>query len=122
MQAVGMSITNAVSDETSILNHDVNPFHQEMYIRDLNFEFEILVSTEDVDSVQAATATLHKVWLDIKSVDIRGQKSLSNLFFRKGKFENEKILKAQEAFENYCKQGEPRKSDHQTLLIQIYKI
>ncbi len=95
-----------------------------MYIRDLNLEVEKLVSTEDVDSAQAATATLHKDWLDIKSVDISAQKGLSNLFSSKEKLENEKSLKAREACERYGKQGEPRrrKSDHQTDLIQICQI
>ena len=92
-----------------------------MYIRDLNVEFEKVGSTEDVDSAQAATATLHRDWLDIKSVDVSAQKGLSNLFASKDKLVNEKKLKAREAFEKYGKQGEPRKRkiDHQTDLMQI---
>ena len=84
-------------------------FHQETYIRDLDFEVEKLGSTGDVASAQAATATLHKDWLDIKSVDVSAQKGLSNLFSSKGKIETEKRLKAREAFEKYGKQGEPTK-------------
>ena len=95
-------------------------FHQETYIRNLNFKFENLRSTEDVASAQAATATLHKDWLDIKSVDVSAQKGLSNLFSSKERLETVKGLKAREAFEKYGKQGEPtkRKIDHQTDLIQ----
>ena len=84
-------------------------FPQEMYIHDLNFEFGKLGSTEDVDSAQAATAPLHKDWLDIKSVDVRAQKGVSNLFSSKEKLENEKRMKAREAFEKYHKQGNPKK-------------
>ena len=78
-----------------------------MDIRDLNFEIEKLESTEDVDSAQAATATLHEDWLDITSVDVNFQNSLSNFF--EGKTGKRKIVKAQEALEKYRKQGEPRK-------------
>ena len=123
IQAMGMSISNAVSDGTLILNHNTNliPFYQEMHIRDLNFEFEKLESTEGVDSCNAATVTLHTDWLHIKSVNVNVQKSLSDLFSSKEKQENKKVLKAQEAaqealeaFGKYYEQGEPRKSDHQT--------
>ena len=98
-----------------------------MYIRDLNLEVEKLESTEVVDPCHAATATLHKDWLDIKSVDVNVQKSLSDLFSSKAKekLENKKLLKAREArkaFEKYYEQGEPRKSDHQTDLMQISQI
>ena len=95
-----------------------------MYIRDLNVEFEKVGSTQDVDSAQAVTATLHRAWLNIQSVDVSAQKGLSNLFASKGKLENEKKLKAREAFEKYGKQGEPRKRkiDHRTDLIQIIQI
>ncbi len=48
-----------------------------MDIHDLNFEVEKLESTEGIDSALAATATLHKDWLDIK-VSVR--RGLSNLF------------------------------------------
>ena len=68
-------------------------FHQEMYIRDRNVEFEKVGSTEDVDSAQAATATLHRDWLDIKSVDVSAQIGLFNLFASKEKLEIEKKLK-----------------------------
>ena len=100
-----------------------------MDIRDLNFEVEELESTEDVDSAQAAAATLHKDWLDIRSVHISVQNGLSTLFSssqaQKVKLENKKTLKAREAqkaLKEYYKQGEPRKSDHQTDLIQIRQI
>ena len=118
VRAVGMSIVNAVSDGTSILNHDTNPFRQEMYIRDLNFEVEKLESTESVDFCDAATATLHKDWLDKVIV----QKSLSDLFASKEKLENKKASKAQETFRKYYEQGEPKKSDHQTNLTPICQI
>ena len=101
-----------MSDGTFFLNHDTDPFLQEIYIRDLNFEFEKLESTEGVDSAQAATAILHTDWLDIKAVDFGVQKGLSNLFSssraQKVKLENEKTLKAEEAqaaFREYYKQG-----------------
>ena len=92
-----------------------------MFIRDLNLEFEQLESTEGVDSAQAATATLHKEWLDIKSAG-SVQRSLSNLF-SSGRAQKEKLekrnLQAHEAFEKYHKQGEPRKSDHQADLTRF---
>ena len=97
-----------------------------MDICDLNFEVENLESTEDVDSAQAAAATLHKGWLDIRSVHVSVQNGLSTLFSssqaQKVKLENKKKLKAREAqkaLKEYYKQGEPRKSDQQTDLIQI---
>ena len=95
-----------------------------MYIRDLDVEVEELES--GVDSAQAATASLHKNWLDIKSVDVSVQKGLSNLFSssraQKEKLEYEKTLKAQEerkALKEYYKQGEPRKSDHHAYLTPV---
>ena len=98
-----------------------------MYIRDLNFVVENLESTEDVDSAQATTATMHKDWLDIKSVDVSVQnKGVSNLFSsiraQREKMEIEKKLqdrKAREASENYHKQGEPRMGDHRASLTQV---
>ena len=96
-----------------------------MDIHDLNLEVEKLESTEDVDSAQATTATLHKDWFDIKSVDVSIEKGLSSLFSstqaQKVKLEK-KTLKAEEALEKYYKQGEPRKRDRQTDLIQICQI
>ncbi len=56
------------------------PFYQKMDIHGLNFEVEKLESTEDVDFAQATAVTLHKDWLDIKSVDVGVQQGLSNLF------------------------------------------
>ena len=88
-----------------------------MDIGDLNFEVEILESTEGVDSAQAATMTLYEDWLDITSVDVNFQKSLSN--FLEGKTGKRKKVKAQDA---YREQGESRKSDHRTDLIQICQI
>ena len=96
-----------------------------MYIRDLYFEVEKLESTEVVDSCHASTATLHQNWLDIKSVDINVQKSLSDLFSSKETLEYKKSRKAQEvleAFGEYYEQGEPRKGDHQTNLMPICQI
>ena len=116
MQAMGMSIANAVSGGTLVLDYDTNPFHQEIYIRDLDVEVGKLESREDVDSAQAATASLHKDWLD---VDVSAQKGLSNLFSssraQKVKLENEKRLKEQKYFE----QGEPRTSDHHAYLMPV---
>ena len=97
-------------------------FHQEMCIRDLNLEFDTLESTESVDSAQATTATSHKAYLDIKLVNNSNQISLSNLLVRKEKLESEKRVKADEAFQNYQKQGEARKSDHEVDLMQIFQI
>ena len=115
MESVGMSIANAVSKGTLILNHDTDPFLKGIHARDLNSEFEDLESTEGVDSAQAATTILHKDWLNIKSGDVGVQKSLSNLFSSKEKL-------SREAFERYYKQGEPRKGDNQADLIQICQI
>ena len=100
-------------------------FHQETYIRDLNLEFENLGSTKDVDYAQAATATLHKAWLDSKLVDVstvpKVPKGMSNLFSsgraQREKLEIEKHLqarKAREAPEKYHEQGEPRKGNYPT--------
>ena len=112
-----------------MLKHNTNPFHQEKNIHALNFQFEKSVSTEDVDSAQAATATLHQAWLDIKSVDVSVQKGVSKLFSsgraQKEKLEFEKRLRGRfvrEALEKYHKQGESRKSDHQTDLTQVCQI
>ena len=103
--------------------------HQETYIHDLNFEVEKLESSEGVDSAQVATATLHKDWLDIQSVDVSVQKGLANLFLsaraQKEKLEMEKSRqqrKADEASEKYFRQGEPRKRDHHADLTQIYQV
>ena len=86
-------------------------------------------STEDVDFAQAATATLHKDWLDISSGDVSVQTGLSNLFSsdraQKEKLENlekEKSQKTREAFKKYYKQGEPREGDYQADLTQIFQI
>ncbi|SRR5258706_8398583 len=99
-----------------------------MNIHSLNFEVETLEPTEGIDSAQAATASMHKNWLDIRSVDVSVQKGLSNLFSsgraQKEKLEIEKELqagKAREALKKYYKQGEPRKSDHHANLTQVYQ-
>ena len=93
-----------------------------MYIHDLDVEVEELES--GVDSAQAATASLRKDWLDIKSVDVSVQKGLSSLFSsgraQREKLEIEKTQKAREerkALEKYTKQGKPRKSDHHAYLM-----
>jgi hypothetical protein len=116
MQAMGMSIGNAVSGRTLLRDYDTNPFHQEMYCRDLDVEVGKLESREGVDSAQAATASSHKDWLDI---DVSAQKSLSNLFSssraQKVKLENEKILRE----EKYIEQGESRTSDHHAYLMLV---
>jgi len=119
-----MSIAKAVSDGHLLLITTPTPFHQEACIGDLNIEFEKLGSTESVDSAQAAAATSHKEWLDIRSVDVSVQKNLSNLFSsgkalkeKLEKLETEKTLKVKEALEKCHDQGKPRKSDHQTGLI-----
>ena len=120
MQDVEMSISKAVSDGTSIINLNTDPFHQEMCSFDLSIEFEELRSTECVDSAQAATTTSHNDWLDTKSVDV--PRRLSNAFssgrVQKGKLES----KRSKAFGNYNQQGEPRESDQKTDLIQICQI
>jgi len=100
-----------------------------MYFGDLNIEIENLESTKSVDSAQAAAVTSRKEWLDIKSVDVSVQKNRSNLFSsgralkeKLEKLETEKTLRVKEALEKCHDQGEPRKSDHQTDLIQICQI
>ena len=94
-----------------------------MYFCDLNSEVEVLESTEDIDSAQATTATLHKAWLSVKSDKIGVQKGLSNLFSsgraQKEKLEIEKRRTAREASKKYYKQGEPRTSDHQADLTLV---
>ena len=83
-----------------------------MYIRDVNIEFEKLETTESVDAAQAATATSHNDWVDIKSIDVSAPKTLSNLF-SSGRAQKEKLeQKTCEAFEKYYKEGEPRQGDH----------
>jgi len=121
MQALGMSIAKAVSDGHLLLITTPTPFHQEACIGDLNIEFEKLGSTESLDSAQAAAATSHKEWLDIKLVDIS---VLSNLLSsgkalkeKLEKLETEKSLKVNEALEKCHDEGEPRNTDHQTGLI-----
>ena len=93
---------------------------------DLNSEFANLAPTDRVDSAQAATATSHKDWCDIKSLDVSVQKGLSSLIplsrDQKRKRENEKARRADTAFQKYYEQGEARKSDHQTELIEIDQI
>ena len=97
-----------------------------MYIHDLDVEVGNLESREGVDSAQAATASLHKDWLEIKSVDVSVQKGLSDLFSsgrtQRKKLDNEKFLKAQEerkALEKYYNQGEPRKCDYHAYLMPV---
>jgi len=100
-----------------------------MYFGDLNIGFENLESTKSVDSAQAAAVTSHKEWLDLESVDVSVQKNLSNLFSsgralkeKLEKLETEKTLRVKEALKKCHDQGEPRKSDRQTDLIQICQI
>ena len=77
-----------------------------MCIWDLNVEFEKLEITEIVDAAQGATATLHKDWLDIESVDLSAQKGLSSLF-SSSRAQKEKLKnKANEAFWKLYDQGE----------------
>ena len=102
------------------------PFHQEMYIRDLNFELANLEPTDSVDSAQADTAISHRDWCDIRSVDVSLQKGVSNLLVsrraQRQKLEYEKAQKAQKALQKYYEQGEPRKSDYQTELMESCQI
>ena len=93
---------------------------------DLNSEFAKLASTDIVGSAQAATSTSHKDWCEIKAIDVSVQNGLSSLLplsrDQKQKRENEKTKKLQSAFQKYYEHGEPRKSDHQTELIEIHQI
>ena len=93
---------------------------------DLNSEFANLASTDSVDSAQAATATSHKDLCEIKSMDVGVQTGLSSLIplsrDQKQKRENEKRQKVQTAFQKYYEQGEARKGDYQTNLIEIVQI
>ena len=77
-----------------------------MYIHDLDVEVGQLES--GVDSAQAATASLHKDWLD-------AQKGLSNLF-PSSRAQKDKLEKK---VQKYYKQGEPRTSDHHAYLMPI---
>ena len=72
-----------------------------MYTRDLDVEVEKLESREGVGSSQAATASLHKDWLD-------AQKGWPNLFSSSRAQKERLEMNAQ----RYYKQGEPRTSDH----------
>jgi len=94
-----------------------------MCIHNLSIEFEKLESTESVDSAQAATATSHKRWLDIQSVDLTVKKSRSNLFSsgraQKEKLEYEISTLSSDAFVIYYEQGELRKGDYQVNLMQF---
>ena len=81
-------------------------FHQEIYIRDLNLEFDKLESPGNVHSAQVATATSYKDYCS-------DQKSLSKLFRK----ENDK--RAISAFKEYHEQGEARKSDHGIYLMYL---
>ena len=131
MEAVGMSVAKAVSDGTLMLNHKTDSFPKGIWTHNLSSEFGNLESAAGVHSAQAATATLHKDWLNIKSADVtvQTQTGLSSLFSsgrsgraQREKLENEKIVKAQEALEKYRTQGEPRKSDHQADLTEVCQI
>ena len=88
-----------------------------MCLRDVKSEFEKLKPTDEVDSAQAATATLHKDWRDIKSVGV--QNGLSSLLSLVPARKEKLKLKASEAFQKYYMQGEPRKSDPETGLMEI---
>ena len=105
-----------------IVNHDIDPFPQGIYIQNLSSEFGNLESTEGVYSSQAATATWHKDWLDVKSAEV--QRGLSSLFSSSQalKAERAKATKERGAFNKYYAQGEPRKSDNQAALTQICQI
>ena len=83
-----------------------------MYFRDLDVEVEKLESREDVDSAQAATASLHKDWLD---VDTNVQKSLSNLFSSS----QAQQVRLEKKGQKYYEQGELRKSDHHAYLMPV---
>jgi len=102
-----------------------------MGIPDLKLEITNLQSTDSVDSAQAATATSHKDWFDIKSVDVSTDvntpKGLSSLLFlgraqkqrKTEKAMKDQILKAETAYLEYYEQGRPKKSDHRTQLMEI---
>ena len=96
------------------------PLHQKKCFRDINFKFKKLESTDEVDSARAATSTSHEGWCEIKSGDV--QKGLSSLL-SSGRAQKEKLeLKARNAFQEYYKQGKPRKSDPETGLMEICQI
>jgi phosphotransferase system HPr-like phosphotransfer protein len=97
------------------MNHALILFHQEMYIRDLNIEFENS-NQQRVSTQLKLPQRLHtKIGLTSNRSMSVSQKSLSSLLSsgraqkEKLEMENEKRLKAREAFEEYHKQGEPRK-------------
>ena len=79
-----------------------------MYIRDLDVEVEKLKSRKGVDSSQAATASLHKDWLD-------AQKGRPNLF-SSSRAQKERL---ERNAQKYYKQGEPRTSDHHAYLMPV---
>ena len=134
MEAVGMSTANAVSDGTLISNHETDFFPKGIWTHNLSSEVGNLESAEGVQSAQAATATLYKDWLDIKSADVsvQTQTGLSSLFSsgRSGRAQREKLEKLEfekekkedEALKKYHMQGEPRQSDRPAPLTQVCQI
>ena len=123
MEAMGMSTAKAVSDGTLILNHKTDSFPKGICTHNLSSEFGNLESAEGVHSAQAATATLHKYYVDAKSAVIpRG--GLSGLFSsgQALKAERARAVKTFQEFKKYHTQGEPRKSDRQADLTQTCQI
>ena len=80
-----------------ILNHDIDRFLQEIYLRGLNLEYRNFELADIVKSAQGATAALYKDWI----------KAQSRLSIR-----SEKKKKSEEgALKLYFDQGERRNSD-----------
>ena len=103
-----------------ILTHNADCFRQEIPLRGLNLELENLKAAyivESVSSAQAATATAHKDWQDIKVAEVTPQSRLSN-FLSSANTQREKLssqmAKKKEsekaALNMYFNQGEQRKS------------
>ena len=142
MKDVRSSISQAVSDSVKFTNSEVNTFPQEMYIRDLNYEFSSLESTGAVDSAAMTAVTSYRYWRDCQSAvplvdavdtpagatDVTIQERLSNLLSsgrtrrdKKDEYMRE-MEKAQVAFKKYLEQGAPRNSNYQTVLMEMCQI
>ena len=86
-----------------ILNHDTDRFCQEIYLRNLNLEFENVERADTARYHQGATAALYKEWQDIEA-----QSRLSK-FLSSANIRSEKKKKSEEAaLKSYFNKGERR--------------
>jgi hypothetical protein len=99
-----------------------------MYIRDLNFEFENLNQQRLSTLLKLPQRLYTKIGVTSSRSMSVSKKACPACFLRSsskgktGKLERREKGKHVRAFEEYYKQGEPRKSDHQTDLMQVCQI